>query len=104
MLFVLLGEPALAELERYLAPMYHFPPIVWVGLVALLLAIAVAHANLRKRREQEQFSGEQGWQFSKDSSPIQETDWQQRSKNSGLSVLWSADERHNFTYGIHRGV
>jgi hypothetical protein len=104
MLLTLLGWPTMADVEHYLAPMYRLPPIVWVGLAALLLAIAIAHANLRKTREQLEFSGEHGWQFSKDSSPIEESDWQQLSKNPGLAVLWSAGERHNFTYGVHHGV
>lgn len=87
-----------------LAPMYRFPPIAWVGFAALLFAIAAAHANTRKRREQEQLSEEHGWQFSKDSSPIHNTDWQQLSQNRSLASLSPAQARHNFTCGIHYGV
>jgi hypothetical protein len=104
MLLTLLGWPTMAEVEHDSAPMYRLPPIVWVGVAARLLATAIAHANLRKTHEQEELSGEHGWQYSKDSSPILESDWQQRSKNPGLAVLWSGGERHNFTYGVHRGA
>ncbi len=104
MLFLLFARPTLGELQRYLAPMYRYPPIVWVGVVAVLFVIAMAHAKARQLREQEEFSGQQGWQFSKDSSPIQEADWVQLSQNNGLAALSSASARNNFTYGIHCGV
>ena len=104
MLFVFLNWSSLSELQTRLASVYGIPSIVWVGFVALLFAIALVHANARKRHEQEQTSVEHGWQFSKESSPIQETDWRQLSENSGLASLSSPGARHNFTYGIHRGV
>ena len=96
--------PTLSELDRYLAPMKRFPPNVWAGVMAVLLLVAMAHAYARRQREQEKFSEEHGWQFSKDWSPIEDNDWQQLSQNSGLASLSSAHARSNYTYGTHNGV
>jgi len=101
MLFVLLGWPTLADLARYLAPMYRYPPGVWIGVVVFLFLIAVAHGKARQLHEQEEFSEQQGWQFSKDSSPIQDADWRQLSENSSLAALSAPSSRQSFTYGTH---
>jgi hypothetical protein len=104
MLLVFLGWPTLADVEHYLAPMYRYPPGVWVGVAATLLVIAAAHAKARQLRELGQFSADQGWQFSQNSSPIQDADWRQLSENSSLAALSAASARQNYTYGIHCGV
>jgi hypothetical protein len=101
---LLVHWPTLSELDRYLAPMNRFPPIVWAGVVMVLLLVAMAHAKARIRREQEKSSEEHGWQFSNDWSPIEDNDWQQLSQNSGLASLSSEQARRNYTYGTHNGV
>jgi hypothetical protein len=107
MLLVSLGLahwPRLEELNRYLARTLQVPGVVWGALIFLLLIVAAAHAKARLRREQESLSEEHGWQFSKDWSPIDDADWQQLSKHTGLASLSSAVNRSNFTWGIHEGI
>ena len=60
MQLLLVHWPTLPELDRYLAPIKRFPPIVWAGVVMGLLLVAMAHAKARIQREQEKFSEEHG--------------------------------------------
>lgn len=101
---VILRWPTLSDLARYLSPMRRYPSIFWTDVAFLLLLIAMIHAQNRIQCEQAQLSKEHGWQFSKDWSPIEDSDWQKLSQHSGLAALSSAKFRCNYTYGNHAGV
>jgi hypothetical protein len=96
--------PSLEELNRFLAPMRRVPNGFWIVIAVTLFLLVSALAKARQRREQAALSEEYRWQVSPRWSPIEDVDWQQLSKNSGLGTLSLAGTRNNFTWGTHRGV
>jgi len=96
--------PSLEELNSFLAPMHRVPDGFWIVIAVTLFLIVMVLAKARQQRELAAFSEAHGWQFSPKWSPIDEADWQQLSKNSGLGSLSLAGTRNNFTWGTHRRV
>ncbi|MGB6385919.1 MAG: hypothetical protein WBD25_20495 [Terriglobales bacterium] len=93
--------PTLENISRYTAPMRRLPDLCWVGITVLLGIIAGHLALARQRREQAVDGEERGWQFSPESSPILEEDWQQLSQNPDFAVLALPRNRKDFTWGTH---
>jgi hypothetical protein len=80
------------------------PNIFWFGVIVVLFSIALLHAKVRSRREQELWGTQHGWQFSDRSSPIDAADWQELGQNPALNGLLLAANRRNFYWGTHSGT
>jgi|SRR5271157_5078741 len=93
-----------AQLPRHTGFLNRLPNIVWSGIIVVLFIIALVHAKRRVRDEMERYCEAQGWQFSQNSSRIEEEDWQQLGQNPGLASLSLPRNRRNIIWGTHLGT